>query len=374
MKKDYNLLVQKNRGQFYSSVSDEDWFDYRWQMANRIKTKESLMSRFNVAVGSGFSQVIKKFPFSITPYFFSLMDHDAVHDDPLFCQVFPDEKELISSDILKIDPFRENKLENCPLPGVLKRYPDRVVLLTTSECPSLCRYCTRKWNWAEKYTLTESDLKDVVVYLKANPHIREVIISGGEPLLLENHKLDMILSAISSINSVQTIRIGTRILSFLPYRIDDGLTDVLKKYFPVWIVTHFNHSNEISKDTEVAVKKILQSGSSLCNQSVLLKNINTTYDDMRKLNNTLQQIMVKPYYLFYPDLIEGTVHFRSDLNDGISLMQALRGNCSGMSIPQFVIDLPEGGKVPLLPEYIVKEDSDFIYFKNYENKIVQYKK
>ncbi len=374
MKKDYNLLIQKNRNRFYSAVSDQNWFDYRWQMTNRIRTEDSLLHYFNITTGASFSRVIKKFPFSITPYFFSLMDHDAIQEDPLFRQVFPDEKELISSDILKIDPFKENKLENCPLPGVLKRYPDRVVLLTTSECPSLCRYCTRKWNWAEKYTLTESDLKDVVVYLKANPHIREVIISGGEPLLLENHTLDMILSAITSIDSIQTVRIGTRILSFLPYRIDDGLTDILKKYFPVWIVTHFNHSNEICKDTEVAVKKILQSGSSLCNQSVLLKNINNSYDDMRKLNNTLQQIMVKPYYLFFPDLIQGTVHFRSDLAEGINLMHSLRGNCSGLSIPQFVIDLPEGGKVPLLPEYIVKEDSDYIYFNNYENKIVQYKK
>lgn len=374
MKKKFNSVFNYNRANLFKDIPDELWFDYKWQLSNKIDSLEKLSAFLPEIDTVSLAAVVEKFGFSITPYFLCLIDMDNIYEDPLFKQVIPDVRELIFDPLLNIDPFKEDNMGRNPVPGFVMRYPDRGIIVTTSFCPSMCRYCTRKWNWCKQYSLTRSDLNGIIEYLKKHPEIREIIISGGEPLLLENDFIDTILSEVSSVESVESMRIGTRILSFLPYRVTDELVEILKKYFPVWIITHFNHENEISEFTEKAVRKIVSSGSSLCNQSVLLKGVNDNIATMKNLVHALQRIMVKPYYLFYPDLVEGTSHFRGTLENGLDVMMGLRGHTGGLCIPQFVVDLPDGGKIPLLPEYIVEETDDSIVFKNYENKIFKYDK
>ena len=365
MKKIFNLEYEKNRTRHFPDVSDNEWNDWRWHVDNRIVDADTLKNYFPHTDVEPIKNVAEHFPFSVTPYFLSLINNDELLSDPVGKQVIPDIRELQVDSRLVLDPFKEEN-EHSPIPGVVRRYPDRIILVTTNFCPSKCRYCTRKWNWDKCQTLTHDMLKEVVVYLKNHPEIREVILTGGEPFLLDLNFLDTILSAVSSVGSVEVIRIGTRILSFLPQRITDEVVDVLSKYSPVWLVTHFNHPNEFTCDTETAVKKILRAGSALCNQSVLLKDVNNSVDVMKQLVHALQNVLIKPYYIFHPDLIKGTRHFRGSIDEGIQIMKKLRGYTGGISVPYYVVDLPDGGKIPLLPEYILKKDENGILFSNYE--------
>ena len=372
MKKIFNPEYKYNRQKRFPDIPDEKWNNWQWQIDNRITDSTKLKTYFSNIDTEAIESVAKRFSFSVTPYFLSLINDDIPLNDPVGKQVIPDIREFQKDSRLILDPFKEEK-ERSPIPGVVQRYPDRIILVTTNFCPAKCRYCTRKWNWDKCQFLTSEMLKDVVAYLKIHPEIREVIITGGEPFLLNLEFLDSILSAISSVDSIEVIRIGSRILSFLPQRITDNVVSILSKYSPIWIVTHFNHPNEFTSDTEKAVKKILRVGCALCNQSVLLKGINDSVDVMKNLVHALQNILIKPYYIFHPDLIEGTSHFRGDIEDGIQIMKKLRGYTGGICVPYYVVDLPEGGKVPLLPEYVLKKDENGILFSNYEGMEVVYK-
>lgn len=369
-----NTNYLDNRKKLFPLVCDSDWDDFRWQWNHRITTEEELSALFPTVDQKRIRGVKEKFPFAITPYFLSLIASEDPLNDPIGKQVVPDRLELQREEKLCSDPFREQQQDRMLVPGLVKRYPDRVIVITTSLCPSFCRYCTRKWNWKEQFHLTNDHLEKIVVYLKQNPQVREVILSGGEPFLLDPAFLDAILKAISSVDTVEVIRIGTRILSFLPQKIEEATTVVLKKYFPLWIVTHFNHPNEITEETLKAVKKILSANCSLCNQSVLLKGVNDTVGVMKKLVHVLQSIMVKPYYIFHPDLIEGTSHFRGEIADGLEIMRQLRGYTGGMCVPYYVVDLPEGGKIPLLPNYVLSENQREFLFKNYKDEKFRYLK
>jgi lysine 2,3-aminomutase len=360
-----------NRKKYFPDILDENWNDWQWQLRNVITEATELKKFFPEIDVESTDKVAARFPFSVTPYFLSLINNDVPLSDPVGKQIIPDIREFDFDSRLILDPFRE-ETERSPLPCVVQRYPDRIILVTTNFCPAKCRYCTRKWNWDKCNTLTAEMLKDVVAYLKSHPQIREVILTGGEPFLLNLKFLDNILSAISSVDSIEVIRIGSRILSFLPQRITDDVTAVLSKYSPIWIVTHFNHPNEFTQETENAVKKILRSGCALCNQSVLLKDINDNAEVMKELVHALQNILIKPYYIFHPDLIEGTSHFRGSIENGIQIMKSLRGYTGGICVPYYVVDLPEGGKVPLLPEYILKKTENGILFSNYEDKEIFY--
>lgn len=373
MKKEYNFLSDFNRERFYPEITDSIWYDYKWHLREINGLKNNIIKKYLEEGNKEAVSVMEKFGFAVTPYFYSLIDHDNFYTDPLAKQVMPHAGELVCNDLLNADPFKENNSLNSPLPGLIKRYPDRVVLVTTSSCPSLCRYCTRKWNWKEGYNLTDEDFFNIIEYLKNNRQIKEVIISGGETFLLSNSRIEFLLSAISSLDSIENIRIGSRILSFLPYRIDDELISILEKFSPLWIISHFNHPSEITKDTYSSVRKLQKAGVAVCNQSVLLKGVNDEAEVFKRLNYRLLQNMIKPYYLFYPDLVEGTAHFVSSVQKGIDIMESIRGECSGLSIPQFVVDLPDGGKVPLLPEYIIEHNDGSYKFRNYEKKVIDYK-
>lgn len=361
-----------NRKKYFPDILDENWNDWQWQLRNVVTEATELKKFFSEIDVESIDKVAVRFSFSVTPYFLSLINDDIPLNDPVGKQVIPDIREFQKDSRLILDPFKEEK-ERSPIPGVVQRYPDRIILVTTNFCPAKCRYCTRKWNWDKCQFLTSEMLKDVVAYLKIHPEIREVIITGGEPFLLNLEFLDSILSAISSVDSIEVIRIGSRILSFLPQRISDDVVSILSKYSPIWIVTHFNHPNEFTSDTEAAVKKLLRAGCALCNQSVLLKDINDNAEVMKELVHALQNILIKPYYIFHPDLIEGTSHFRGNIDDGIQIMKKLRGYTGGICVPYYVVDLPEGGKIPLLPEYVLKKDENGILFSNYEGMEVVYK-
>jgi len=215
-------------------------------------------------------------------------------------------------------------------------------------------------------------LSNIVQYLRNNKNIREIVLSGGDALILLPEKLDRILSALYSVDSIEVVRIGTRTLSFLPQKIDRPLIETLKKYKPLWIITHFNHPNEFTSDTEKAIDLLLEAKVSLANQSVLLKNVNDNSDTMKNLLQTLEYCQIKPYYLFQCDLVEGTKHFRTSIEKGLDIMKDVRGNIGGLCIPTYVVDLPDGGKVPLLPEYLIKATSNNLIFKNYEGKMFNY--
>ncbi|HPO49128.1 MAG TPA: KamA family radical SAM protein [Spirochaetota bacterium] len=355
----------KNKERFFGKISEKDFDSYKWQLKNVINSKNQLLKLLPRLEGKIPDNLFERF--SVTPYFFCLVDFDNFDNDPVAKQVIPDPRENVKLNYLKIDPFNEQN--KSPEKQIIKRYPDRVLLVTTNFCPSYCRYCARKWNWQKSLSLTEDNMTEVLTYLKNNKQIREVIISGGEPLLLPVKFLEKIIGDILSVESVETVRIGTRIFSFLPQRIDKSILKMFKKYSPLWLVTHFNHSNEITPKTSEAVLRAIESGACIVNQSVLLKDINDTPEKMKRLVNDLQVIGVKPYYLFNCDLIEGTSHFRTGVEAGLKIMESLRGNTGGVCIPQFIIDLPEGGKVPILPEYLIEKNETSLKIRNYEGKI-----
>lgn len=364
----YNERFFINREVFFKNVPDRVFNNPLWQIKNKIDTKEKLLSFIPSLKGQLSDNLFNKF--SITPYFFCLINFDDLNNDPIAKQVIPDERENEKSAFLNIDPFNEQ--EKKPETQLIKRYPDRVLLVTSNICPSYCRYCTRKWNWGKGEYLNEEKLSQVLNYLTNNKNIREVIISGGEPLLLPYSFLEKIIKSIIRIEHIEVIRIASRILSFLPQKINNEFLKILKKYKPIWLVTHFNHPNEITPETNRAVEKILETGVAIVNQSVLLKGINDNAETMKRLVNDLEILRIKPYYLFNCDLIEGTKHLRADFNKGIEIMDKLRGNTGGICIPSFIIDLPEGGKVPILPEYIVERNENVLKLRNYQGRIFDY--
>ncbi|HNZ27655.1 MAG TPA: KamA family radical SAM protein [Spirochaetota bacterium] len=366
-----NKFYTNNKNALFNNISDANWNDYNWQLKNQITLPEKLAHffKFDDADFGDFKKTSRIFRFAVTPYFLSLINFEN-KNDPLLLQIFPDEKELSKEPSLTIEPFSEEK--RSPVKNLIKRYPDRAVVLATEKCASYCRYCTRKRNWKNNFTLSDEDLSNIVQYLRNNKNIREIVLSGGDALILLPEKLDRILSALYSVDSIEVVRIGTRTLSFLPQKIDRPLIETLKKYKPLWIITHFNHPNEFTSDTEKAIDLLLEAKVSLANQSVLLKNVNDNSDTMKNLLQTLEYCQIKPYYLFQCDLVEGTKHFRTSIEKGLDIMKDVRGNIGGLCIPTYVVDLPDGGKVPLLPEYLIKATSNNLIFKNYEGKMFNY--
>ncbi|MCG8569817.1 MAG: KamA family radical SAM protein [Spirochaetes bacterium] len=309
-------------------------------------------------------KITHKFPFKITPYYLSLINPEDPHD-PLLLQVFPDIKEMDHHPSLTLDSFAEQK--KWVAPGIIQRYPDRVLLVTTNHCFAHCRYCTRKWNWSQSYRFQEDHLNEAIKYLTNQTQIREIILSGGDPFLLRPQFLDQILKRILSIPQIEVVRIGSRILTFAPQKISPFIK-ILKKYQPLWLMTHFNHPNEFTKDTEDAIDNLITAGVVLCNQSVLLKGINDDFSTMKKLLHKLEQMRIKPYYLFQCDLVSGTFHFHTKVIQGLAIIKELYEQTGGLCIPQYVIDHPEAGKIPLLPQFCTKTDDHTLEITNYKNE------
>ncbi len=303
----------------------------------------------------------------INPYYLSLIRSAG---DPLWKQAVPDIAEL--RDFLETDdPLTEEK--QSPVPGLIHRYPDRVVFLVSSRCAVFCRHCMRKRKVGHPFVVTEKTIRDGILYIRENRAVRDVILSGGDPLLLEDEPLRDILEQIHGISHVETIRIHTRVPCTLPQRITPELAGMLKRFHPLFINTHFNHPDEITPEATLACSRLADAGIPLGCQTVLLKGVNDRPEIMVRLMRKLLSIRVRPYYIHQGDLVRGTGHFHTSVSKGLEIMAALRGHVSGMAVPQYMIDLPGGGgKIPLLPEYILEKRPDLWRIRTWDGRIVEY--
>lgn len=353
-----------------------NWKDWKWQIRHAVRTIEA----FEMLTGIRFTKEEKqklektqgKFPLSITPYYLSLIKKDNYRHDPVFKQSFLDSRELIVSSSEMGDPLSED--HDSPVPGITHRYPDRVLFLVSNVCAMYCRHCTRKRKVGDVDSIPDkSQILQGIEYIRNTPQIRDVLLSGGDPLLLSDNYLDWILTELRAIPHVQVIRIGTRTPVVLPYRITDGLVNMLKKHHPIWINTHFNHPREVTASAKESLAKLADAGIPLGNQSVLLADVNDCPRVMKELVHKLVMNRVRPYYLYQCDLSEGLSHFRTPVGKGIEIMESLIGHTSGFAVPTYVIDAPGGGgKIPVMPNYIISWSTNKVILRNYEGVITSY--
>lgn len=343
-----------------------NWSDWKWQLSNRIHSLNQLTDKM-----PQIERASSRFPMSVTPYYYSLIKNFD-YSDPVYSMSIPNEKELIDYPFLKDDPLNEE--HHTAVEGLVHRYPDRALVLLTSHCSVYCRHCTRKRVAGQiDYFIDKKKFEKIISYLKLQKEIHDVVISGGDPLTMDTDKLEYFIKKIREIEHIDIIRIGTRVPVVLPMRIDDELTSMLKKYHPIWINTHFNHPQEITKESSEACTKLADAGIPLGNQTVLLRGINDDPEIIMQLCRMLVKIRVRPYYLFICDLVKGVEHFRTTVQAGIDIMEHLRGRLSGLAIPTFVVDAPNGGgKIPVIPDYILAHEQDKTVLRNYEGKVCEY--
>ncbi|MBD3246666.1 MAG: lysine 2,3-aminomutase [Candidatus Omnitrophica bacterium] len=371
-----NVYQKLGKNRLNKDYSDK-WKDYKWQLHSSIRdinTFERLTGiKFPEQERADLEKTIEKFPISITPYYASLIDASDYKTDPIFKQAFPDVRELEITECDMHDPLAEDK--DTPVEGITHRYPDRVLFAVTNVCSMYCRHCTRKRKTSDTdYMFSREKIDKAIQYIKNTRTVRDVLISGGDPLMLPDEILDFILSEIKKIPHVEIIRIGTRMPAVLPYRITDNLVNVLKKYAPLWINTHFNHPREITRTAEEALAKLAEAGVPLGNQSVLLAGVNDCPRIMKKLVHRLVQNRVRPYYMYQCDLSEGLAHFRTPVGKGIEILENMIGHTSGLAVPRYVIDAPEGGgKIPVMPYYIISWSTNKVVLRNFEGMISVYK-
>ncbi len=359
---------------FWSHVSDTDWNDWRWQLKNRITTLDQLqrlMPTLSPEEYAGTKLANTKLALAITPYFFNLIDPADEHC-PIRRQMIPRLEETHTASWEMSDPCGEDS--HSPVPGLVHRYPDRVLFLVTDRCASYCRYCTRSRlvSNATGYDF-HPEFDKQIAYIAEHPEIRDVLLSGGDPLLLSDERLENLLSRLRAIPHIEFLRIGTRIPIFLPQRITPELCEMLKQFHPLFISIHANHPRELTIEVRAALGRLADAGIPLGNQSVLLKHVNDDVDVMKAHVQKLLMCRVKPYYLYQCDLIAGSAHLRASVRKGIEIMRALRGHTTGYAVPQFVIDAPGGGgKVPINPEYVLSQNADRVVIRNFEGKVFEY--
>jgi lysine 2,3-aminomutase len=362
-----------NRKKMFPNVSDEQWNDWKWQVKNRIETLDELKKLIPLTQDeeNGISESLKTLRMAITPYYLSLIDTENPHC-PIRKQAIPTIAELHQSTADLLDPLHED--EDSPVPGLTHRYPDRVLFLITDQCSMYCRHCTRRRLVGQKDAQSPSERIDKAIeYIAKTPQVRDVLLSGGDALLISDTTLETIIQRLRAIPHVEIIRIGTRVPVVCPQRITDDLVNMLKKYHPIWINTHFNHSNEITPEATEACAKMANAGIPLGNQSVLLRGINDCIPVMKKLVQDLVKIRVRPYYIYQCDLSMGLEHFRTPVSKGIEIIENLRGHTSGYAVPTFVVDAPGGGgKTPVMPTYIVSQSPNKVVLRNFEGVITTY--
>lgn len=362
-----------NRERLYPQVTDEQWNDWKWQQKNRVTTLEQISNlfAFDEVTNARLTDIFELYRTAITPYYLCLIDFDNPLD-PLRVQSVPSADELLNPGELTWDPLNEEG--DSPVTGIVHRYPDRCLFLVTSYCPLYCRYCTRKRKWVdEDGTTGQRKIEAMINYVAEHPEIRDVIVSGGDPLSLSITYLEKILAGLRAIPHVEIIRFGSRVPVFLPQRIDDEMCSMLEKYHPIWVNTHFNHPNEITPESARACDRLLRAGIPVNNQAVLLRGVNDCPYTMRDLVQGLMKIRVRPYYLYLCDQVMGAEHFRTSVGEGIEIIEYLRGHTSGLAVPQFVMDAPGGGgKVPLMPNYVLGHYGDSIVYRNFEGVVGRY--
>jgi lysine 2,3-aminomutase len=359
--------------EMWSEVSDTEWNDWKWQIRNRITGVEELKQVIDLTPEEeeGIKKCLGQLRMAITPYYAMLMDRNNA-GCPIRRQAVPTSRELEFSSYDQEDPLDEDS--DSPVPGITHRYPDRVLLLITDRCSMYCRHCTRRRMAGNTdRELPKKQIDRALQYIRRTSQVRDVLISGGDPFCTGNDKLEYILANLKQIAHVEVIRIGTRTPVVLPQRIDAELVQMLQKYHPLWINTHFNHPLEITPEAMEACAKLVDAGIPLGNQSVLLKGVNDCPHIIKKLVHLLVQMRVRPYYLYQCDLSRGIEHFRTSVSRGIEIMEMLRGHTSGFAVPTYVIDAPGGGgKIPINPQYMISQSQDKVILRNYEGVITTY--
>jgi len=358
----------------WKDVTEEQWEDWRWQLKNRITTLDQIGKILVLTPDEeeGIRRSRGRLSMAITPYWVTLMDAGDP-ECPIRRQAVPLKNEFIFGAKEFVDPCAEDR--DSPVDGLVHRYPDRVLLLGTEQCAMYCRHCTRRRLVGEKeaHVFNEKTLDAAVNYIKSNRKIRDVLISGGDPLMLEEDELESILLKIKSISHVEFVRIGTRVPVTLPQRITPSLVALLKKFSPLWMSIHFNHPREVSKRCKAACDMLADSGIPLGSQTVLLKGVNDRPYVMRKLMQELLKVRVRPYYIYQCDPVQGTAHFRTPVAVGINIIDKLRGFTSGYAVPTYVVDAPGGGgKIPVGPNYLISQDKGKHVLRNYKGKIYTY--
>ncbi len=357
----------------WKDVTDEQWNDWKWQLTHTVNTLDDLgqVVHLTEKETEGIRRVKESIPLRITPYYAMQMDPD---DDtcPIRMQAVPVSNEMTRTPWDMEDPLSED--EDSPVPGLTHRYPDRVLFLITNQCSMYCRHCTRRrFSGQVGHAVPKPQLDAAIDYIRRTPQVRDVLLSGGDGLLVNDHILEYIISSLRAIPHVEIIRIGTRAPVVFPQRITDDLVNIFKKYHPIWINTHFNHPNELTPEAKVACEKLVDAGVPLGNQTVLLRGINDCVHVMKDLLHELVKTRVRPYYIYQCDLSQGIEHFRTTVSKGIEIMEQLRGHTSGYAIPTYVVDAPGGGgKIPVMPQYLISQGHGKVILRNFEGVISVY--
>jgi lysine 2,3-aminomutase len=363
------------RRRYFPEATLRDWNDWKWQLRSRIKDAPGLESLLRLSSGerAALARHGKVLPVGITPYYASLLDPDAPNQ-PLRKTLVMVEEEYIRSPEEAEDPLDEDR--DTPVPGLVHRYPDRVLFLITGTCPVYCRYCTRSRMVGKaggEYSFNTGQWEKAIAYIAAKPAIRDVLISGGDPLILSDERIEWLLSRLRAIPHVEILRIGTKVPPVLPQRITPALVKVLKRHHPFYLSIHFVHPDELTSEVASACCRLADAGIPLGSQTVLLAGVNDDLETLRRLFHGLLKMRVKPYYLYQCDPVVGTAHFRVPIEKALELMRGLRGHTTGYAIPTFVVDAPGGGgKIPLLPDQRLERSGDFILLRNFEGKLFRY--
>lgn len=373
MKLILNDRYLERKNQYFKDVDDKDWNNWKWQVANRITNATELKKYIHLTPEEEktVNDVLGRFRMAITPYYLALIDPKNPNC-PIRKQAIPLVNELILGKNDLLDPLNED--HDSPVPGLTHRYPDRVLLLLTDMCSMYCRHCTRR-RFAGQLDadLKMSNFELAVEYIKSHQEISDVVLSGGDSFLVSDDKIEYILKKLREIDHVQVIRFGTRTPVVMPQRITKELVHILSKYHPIWVNTHYNHPDEITSESKKAIDLLANAGIPIGNQSVLLKGVNDCVYTMRDLVKKLIAIRVRPYYIYQCDLSTGIEHFRTPVSKGIEIIEGLRGHISGLAIPTFVVDAPGGGgKIPVMPNYVISQAPGKVVLRNFEGVITTY--
>jgi lysine 2,3-aminomutase len=364
-------MITKNG--LFAEVPESCWNDWKWQVRNRVETVEELSKyiRLTREEEKGIIKCLKNLRMAITPYYLSLIELDNLND-PVRKQAVPTTHELHQSPADQLDPLHEDA--NSPVKGLTHRYPDRVLVLVTDQCSMYCRHCTRRrFAGQTDSALPVNQIDGCIEYVREHPEVRDVLISGGDPFMLDDDRLEYIVARFREIEHVEIIRIGTRTPAVCPQRITPELCAMLKKYHPIWVNTHFNHPVEVTAEARKACEMLADAGIPLGNQAVLLAGVNDCVFIMKKLMHELVKMRVRPYYIYQCDLSSGLEHFRTPVSKGIEIMEGLRGHTSGFAVPTFVVDAPGGGgKIPVMPNYIISQTPNKVIMRNFEGIITTY--
>lgn len=366
-------MIKNGKQVYFPEVSEADWNDWKWQVKNRIETLDQLKKYIDLTKEEeeGVVKSLETLRMAITPYYISLIDKNNPNC-PIRKQAIPSGLELHKSEADLLDPLHED--EDSPVAGLTHRYPDRVLFLITDMCSMYCRHCTRRRFAGQNDKESPSErIQKAIDYIAKTPTVRDVLLSGGDALMVSDKMLESIIQRVRAIPHVEIIRIGSRTPVVCPQRITDDLVNMLKKYHPVWLNTHFNHSNEVTPEAIQACERLANAGVPLGNQSVLLRGVNDCVHVMKKLVHNLVKMRVRPYYIYQCDLSMGLEHFRTPVSKGIEIIESLRGHTSGYAVPTFVVDAPGGGgKTPVMPTYIISQSPGKVVLRNFEGVITTY--